>query len=38
VDWIETYDGSAGPSGIVSPSASDSNGRGTIQGSDDSKD
>jgi hypothetical protein len=30
VDWIETYDVSAGLSGMVSPSALNSNGLGTI--------
>jgi hypothetical protein len=38
VDWIETYDVLAGLSGMVSPSALNSKGLGTIQGSDDSKD
>ena len=38
VDGIETYDVSAGLSGTVSLSASNSKGRCTIQGSDDSED
>ena len=38
VDWVEAHDVSAGLSGTVSPSASNSNGQDTIQGSDDSKD
>ena len=37
-DWIEMYDGSTGLSGTMSPNASNSNGLGTIQESDDSKD
>jgi hypothetical protein len=37
-DGVETYDILAGLSGMVSPSASNSNGQGTIQGSDDAKD
>jgi hypothetical protein len=36
VDWVEMYDVLAGLSGMVSPSASNFKGLGTIQGLDDS--